>query len=66
MEDKKPTKVDYEVVEARHIDGQWREEGETIQMTERQAQYYMPPHGTGLRVKGAGTADEKPARKAKS
>lgn len=66
MEDKKSTKVEYEVVEARHIGGQWRKEGETIQMTKRQAQYYMPPYGTGLRSVGASVADEKPARKAKS
>lgn len=41
---------DYEVTEARFIDGQHRAVGDPVKMSERAAKYYMQPHGTGLKV----------------
>ena len=40
----------YEVTEARFIAGQHRKVGDTVQMTERAAKYYVAPYGTGLKV----------------
>ena len=39
----------FEVTEARFIGGARRSVGETVEMTERQAKYYKPPYGTGLK-----------------
>jgi hypothetical protein len=38
-------------VQAREILGVWREEGEVVSMSPRQAQYYLQPYGWGLRAK---------------
>ncbi len=48
---------EYEVTEARQINGQWRSIGEVVHMSPRLAQYYLPPHGAGLKQ----TAVEDPA-----
>ncbi|TRD16965.1 hypothetical protein [Palleronia caenipelagi] len=40
--------AEYEVVQAREIGGVYREAGETVALTPRQAQYYLPPYGAGL------------------
>ncbi len=48
---------DYEVTEARFIDGQHRAVGEPVKMSERAAKYYMQPHGAGLKVSAASDAE---------
>lgn len=64
-EPKTPAKVDYEVTEAREINGVRRKVGDPVQLTERQAQYYLPPLGSGLKL--AAAAQSKPgARQTKS
>lgn len=63
MPEKEITTVDYDVMEARPINGQWRDVGETVSLTERQAMYFLPPYGQGLRAKGEGGSSEKSARK---
>lgn len=44
----KPTLVEYTVLQSREIGGVYREAGETIRLTPRQATYYLPPFGAGL------------------
>jgi hypothetical protein len=51
-ESKKIEPVDYEVTKAREIQGVHRAVGETVSMTPRQAKYYLPPHGAGLKLAG--------------
>ena len=41
---------DYEVTAERFIGGQHRKVGEAVQMTEREAKYYVAPYGRGLKV----------------
>ncbi len=45
-------KQEFEVVVARHINGNWRKQGETVLMTPRAASYYLPPLGSGLKPCG--------------
>lgn len=45
--------AEYEVLEARDYAGQYRTAGETVSLTARQAKYYLPPLGTGLKLKPA-------------
>ena len=45
---KQNEKIDYVVTESREIAGTWRQAGEPLSMTERQAKYYLPPYGSGL------------------
>lgn len=47
--------VEYEVTQARFIDGQHRVVGEIVPMTQAQAKYYLAPNGEGLVLKKAGT-----------
>ncbi len=47
---KTTTQADYEVTQAREINGVHRAVGETVTMTPAQAKYYMPPYGTGLKL----------------
>lgn len=49
---KKIEPVDYEVTKAREIQGVHRAVGETISMAPKQAKYYLPPHGAGLKLAG--------------
>lgn len=56
--------AEYEVTTAREIGGAWRNEGETVRLTERQAKYYLPPFGSGLKPVAKGnTKPAKPASK---
>ena len=43
----------YEVLTARFISGNHRAKGETVEMTEAQAKYYLPPHANDLALVGA-------------
>lgn len=43
----------FEVTVSRFIGGQHRKVGAPVQMTERAAQYYLEPHGSGLKVPGS-------------
>lgn len=52
MTDKENTTADYEVTQAREVAGQYRQVGDTVALTKRQAQYYLPPHGAGLVLAG--------------
>ncbi len=45
--------VEYEVVQAREILGVWRDVEDVVSLSERQAQYYLPPYGEGLRLKSS-------------
>ena len=49
MDNAKPAPADYEVTQAREIGGIWRDVGDPVQMMPRQAMYYTPPYGTGLK-----------------
>ncbi len=61
MSSTKPATADYEVTTAREIGGVHRAVGETVTMTPRQAKYYLPPHGAGLKpVVAKGDAKPKP------
>ena len=51
---------DYRVTVARDILGQSRKVGDTLPLTDRQAQYYLPPLGSGLELDGG---SDKPAKK---
>ncbi|MBB5515767.1 hypothetical protein FHS89_001787 [Rubricella aquisinus] len=45
---------DYEVIIAREIGGVSRPVGACLAMTPAQAKYYLPPYGTGLKLKPSG------------
>jgi hypothetical protein len=52
--------VDYEVMQAREIQDVWRAVGETVTLQPKAAKYYLPPYGSGLRLKGAGASAVEP------
>lgn len=43
-------KAEYEVLQCREIGGQYRAVGDVVQLTPRQAQYYLPPYAVGLKL----------------
>ena len=52
--------VEYEVTQAREIQDVWREVGETVSMQPKAAKYYLPPYGSGLRLKEASASAAEP------
>lgn len=53
MTDPKTTApAEYEVMQSREIAGLYRKKGETVFLTLRQAKYYLPPYGSGLKTPG--------------
>lgn len=52
----------YEVTEARFIAGQHQKVGAELKLGTAQAKYYLPPHGSGLKL-AKPPAKEKPAEK---
>ena len=52
--------VDYEVTQAREIQDVWRGVGETVTLQPKAAKYYLPPYGSGLRLKGDSASAAEP------
>ncbi|AUQ89401.1 MULTISPECIES: hypothetical protein [Phaeobacter] len=50
MSNEKTALADYEVMQDREIGGVFRSKGEVLPMTARQAKYYLPPYGSGLKL----------------
>ncbi|MBQ4826557.1 hypothetical protein J4729_18700 [Leisingera sp. HS039] len=65
MSEKKTALADYEVTQAREIGGVFRGKGEVLPMTARQAKYYLPPYGSGLKPVAGKSASKPKADDAK-